>query len=789
MFDPVSLAIYVGLTLVSQSLAARKNRKKISDIEFPTDEPNRKIPYVAGTVEISPHVIDWGDFKRSPINLDIPIAFGLFAGGLGVLITWLLTRLPFGYRYYIGMALGLCHGPDVTIKAIKMADKIVWTGSQSGGSFTINKPGQFGAEGGVYAVCDHVPGSMVQTRNSYRNTLRPNVPAFRGTSVIYWRGPSSLDDAPTGDASAFLNEVRYCGYIGRSTIVKDWRVRLNRFPNYLETDFSVVKSVHANFAEVIYELLTDQVVGLGLATSLINNTSFEAAAETLYNESLGCSFKWEQPTEINDILTRLLETIDGVLYSDLDTGEINLDLIRPDYDVEDLVLIDETHVGVELELHRSDPNDSVGEIRIPFTDVENNFVEATALWQSLSNRNQQGFVSSQTLERFGLGDAQAANMIATRDGRALAVPLVRATIRTNRQTYNFTVGTPFRLAWGDDLEETVFRVLEIDYGTLEDGKITIKAIEDQFTIGDSQLGDVVSTAWPDPIVVNPTDGALRKVISTTETTPPASPELGDRYWVPAGATGDWSGQTGFASWDGTQWIFEPIDDSTFVGFFNEDDGQIYYWDGSALQTVVTTAYNTIQEEGSALTRRQVLNFIGHGVTAADDSGDSRTNVTITAYDTVQEEGSALTQRPSLNFIGSTVTAADDAANSRTNVTITPKPLKLLFEFGDGKNSTSLEANQTSRFPDVPAGTISKVRIEGDAAASAVVDIQTSTADPPSYSSICASAKPTLSTDKFAEDSTLTGWTTTVADGTKFRAVIDSVSGMKQVSVVLTIDRT
>lgn len=38
------------------------------------------------------------------------------------------------------------------------------------------------------------------------------------------------------------------------------------------------------------------------------------------------------------------------------------------------------------------------------------------------------------------------------------------------------------------------------------------------------------------------------------------------------------------------------------------------------------------------------------------------------YTTVQEEGSNLTQRSTLNFVGSTATAADDAGSSRTNVT-------------------------------------------------------------------------------------------------------------------------
>lgn len=66
-----------------------------------------------------------------------------------------------------------------------------------------------------------------------------------------------------------------------------------------------------------------------------------------------------------------------------------------------------------------------------------------------------------------------------------------------------------------------------------------------------------------------------------------------------------------------------------------------------------------------------------------------TNVTVTYDDTtgnttiassggggslaIQEEGTALTQRSTLNFIGSAVTAADDSVNSRTNVTIDAAP--------------------------------------------------------------------------------------------------------------------
>ena len=46
-----------------------------------------------------------------------------------------------------------------------------------------------------------------------------------------------------------------------------------------------------------------------------------------------------------------------------------------------------------------------------------------------------------------------------------------------------------------------------------------------------------------------------------------------------------------------------------------------------LTASVATAYSTIQEEGTGLTQRSILNFVGSSATAADDAGNSRTNLT------------------------------------------------------------------------------------------------------------------------------------------------------------------
>jgi hypothetical protein len=43
-----------------------------------------------------------------------------------------------------------------------------------------------------------------------------------------------------------------------------------------------------------------------------------------------------------------------------------------------------------------------------------------------------------------------------------------------------------------------------------------------------------------------------------------------------------------------------------------------------------TAYDTVQEEGSALTMRTVLNFVGAGITASDNLGSTRTDITLSS---------------------------------------------------------------------------------------------------------------------------------------------------------------
>jgi len=92
---------------------------------------------------------------------------------------------------------------------------------------------------------------------------------------------------------------------------------------------------------------------------------------------------------------------------------------------------------------------------------------------------------------------------------------------------------------------------------------------------------------------------------------------------------------------------------------------------SSLQATAGSGGHAIEDEGTPLTDRLTLNFVGAGVVASDDG--EKTVVTISGgsggYDEIQDEGTPLTQRPRINFIGAGVTAVDNGGSNRTDVTI------------------------------------------------------------------------------------------------------------------------
>lgn len=108
------------------------------------------------------------------------------------------------------------------------------------------------------------------------------------------------------------------------------------------------------------------------------------------------------------------------------------------------------------------------------------------------------------------------------------------------------------------------------------------------------------------------------------------------------------------------------------------------------------------------------------------------------------------------------------------------------------NGSPLDVGQKLRYPVKFPCVIEEMTLLADVSGSIVIDLWKDNygAYPPtSGDSICGSNKPTLSSAIKTEDTTLTGWTTSLAVDDVIIANIDSISVITNVSITLTLRRT
>ena len=393
-----------------------------------------------------------------------------------------------GYRYYVGMhqvyALSPASAPITAVKKIKVGEAEAWSGNvTSNTQISINKPELFGGdkkEGGVVGAVDIEFGGLAQTVNSYLAAVLSGfpLPAFRGLLGLVLRRPQVSAMNP---------------------YIKPWSVYASR----INGGFYPAKAMigeNMNPAHIIYELLTLPEFSIRAAPSDINVASFMAAADTLYAEGLGLSFFWEDERPTEDFIDYIRQHIDASLYNDPATGQITLALVRDDFSLGSLPILDVSNILRVDHFSQPLPGELVSEVQVKFEDQATGEAGSVTA-QDIAIMEMQGGASVPVVRDYqGIPDATLASKIALRELRQLATPLARGEIVCTREAWSMSVGTPFRLQWPPlGIEDMVMRVVDVDFGTLTSGKITLSVVQDVFRVADTVIGVPPASGWTSPV--------------------------------------------------------------------------------------------------------------------------------------------------------------------------------------------------------------------------------------------------------------------------------------------------
>lgn len=424
-------------------------------------------------------------------------------------------------EYFMSIHFGICTGPVDELQKIIIGDKEAFSGSLTDvTSISINKPDAFGGikkEGGLIGNLHYLPGRSDQILPDVlagkMGLTSATCPGYRGiTSILFDNGrllnlTAALDQyyAPGGPSDLGMPfrppSSTYKGFYwsANQPYLKGVWAKVARAPVGLNPALAKVVirengEFDVNPSHIIYECLTNTDWGMGAPSTAIDVASFEASAQTLFDEGLGLSLLWAQQSTIEEFVTIIINHIEASLFINPRTGLFTLKLIRDDYDIDDLPLITPDNATLS-NFQRKLWGETTNEIVVSWTNPETEQTETVSA-QDLANIAMQGGVNSDSRNYQGVRSADLAMQLAMRDLRVASSPLIGCEAIVNRQGWAIVPGSVVALHWPEHgIERVAMRVGPVDYGRTTDSKIKLSLVEDVFGLPKGQFTSRPGTAW------------------------------------------------------------------------------------------------------------------------------------------------------------------------------------------------------------------------------------------------------------------------------------------------------
>lgn len=257
-----------------------------------------------------------------------------------------------------------------------------------------------------------------------------------------------------------------------------------------------------NPAHIIREVLLSPDTG-GSGNNADAGSTFTACADTLYAEGFGLSLTWSAPSRRSEFLELIEQHIDATVYVDRRTGLWEMKLIRDDYGT-DLQVFDTSNVIAWDDFAWPETHSLVNQVVVTWTDPEKDEPGSMTLTNPAMVL-QAGRVIQEKRDYPGINRADLAARVARRDLLALSASLLRGSITATHVPLEINRGSVIvlnnpRLG----IDNVICRVQEIDEGDGRDNSVTLKVVEDRFTLEAAGLSDVPVITPPLPQILSPT---------------------------------------------------------------------------------------------------------------------------------------------------------------------------------------------------------------------------------------------------------------------------------------------
>ena len=326
--------IGAGLSLLSSAMQPDVSQPgvPIQQLQMPSNIIGEVIPDVLGTVKVCGTFLCFGHERSEKETTS--------TGGKGGDETESVT----GYRYYMTWAQAICLGPvDTVYSVFKDDDVVLWSGELnrpvSGGMETITVPD--------YGTISFYFGTTDQAAN---------------TAVGGLISDATLNSPLRGLCYAVFNDF-YIGEYNRCPAIK-FVLKKTPVISALSAN-NTVGDYDYNPIHALWYVLHDLA---GLPDTWLHDADFIAAAATIKTEGLGVSMLLDRYQTAIDYLETINSHINSIIRYGND-GKFHPKLIRNDYTVGTLPLIDESIVLDDPALSRKSWIDTINEVKVQYSEI------------------------------------------------------------------------------------------------------------------------------------------------------------------------------------------------------------------------------------------------------------------------------------------------------------------------------------------------------------------------------------------------------------------------------------